>query len=335
VPFESYGVTQGEEVMEGKTAINGKFVGGYVKFNGSVQRVEVRTGISYVSVAQARKNLDIEIPDGTSFDTTVENAKTAWLEKLGRITVTGVNKTDSEHDQRSIFYTALFHSLQYPSDFSEPTTSASGGTRLFYSGYTDSVHTEQDSYYQSWSIWDTYRAEHSLLALLAPERVDSMMRTLLRIFDWTGRLPLWANLVETNIMIATNADVILANALIRGFRGFNVTNAWKAVQIDAYKPPENDTELLYYDREPFLLAKRARALQVIFSMDGWIMTIGLKLQAEHWITRLMTMPVLLWLRTRAIMNLLKNSWRARRITPSCGIQRQNSCRHAIVTVLSP
>ncbi|KAL7893238.1 glycoside hydrolase family 92 protein [Trichoderma sp. SZMC 28014] len=274
VPFESYGVTQGGKVMEGKTSINGKFVGGYVKFNESVQRVEVRTGVSYISVDQARRNLDIEIPDGTSFDTTVENAKAAWLDKLGRITVTGVNKTDSEHDQRTIFYTALFHALQYPSDFSEPTTSASGGTRVFYSGYTDSVHTEQDSYYQSWSIWDTYRAEHSLLALLVPERVDSMMRTLLRIFDWTGRLPMWANLVETNIMIATNADVILANALIRGFRGFNVTNAWKAVQNDAYKPPENDTELLYYDREPFT-PREARAGLTSYLEHGWV-------DNDHW-----------------------------------------------------
>ncbi|EHK50168.1 glycoside hydrolase family 92 protein [Trichoderma atroviride IMI 206040] len=274
VPFESYGVTQGGKVIEGKTTINGKFVGGYVKFNKSVQRVEVRTGVSYISVAQARRNLDTEIPDGSSFDTTVQNAKAAWLDKLGRITVTGVNKTDSEHDQRTVFYTALFHALQYPSDFSEPTTSASGGTRLFYSGYTDSVHAEQDSYYQSWSIWDTYRAEHSLLALLAPERVDSMMRTLLRIFDWTGRLPLWANLVETNIMIATNADVILANALIRGFQGFNVTNAWKAVQTDAYKPPENDTELLYYDREPFT-PREARAGLTSYLEHGWV-------DNDHW-----------------------------------------------------
>jgi predicted alpha-1,2-mannosidase len=112
------------------------------------------------------------------------------------------------------------------------------------------------------------------LALLAPERVDSMMRTLLRIFDWTGRLPLWANLVETNIMIATNADVILANALIRGFRGFNVTNAWKAVQIDAYKPPENDTELLYYDREPFT-PREARAGLTSYLQHGWV-------DNDHW-----------------------------------------------------
>jgi predicted alpha-1,2-mannosidase len=268
-PFESYGVTQGERVTKGQKKISGKFVGGYVRFNESIQRVEVRTGVSYISVDQARKNLDIEIPDGTSFEITVENAKTAWLEKLGLITVTGANKTDAEHDPQTILYTALFHALQYPSDFSEPTTQASGGTRLFYSGYTDSVHLEQDSYYQSWSIWDTYRAEHSLLALLAPERVDSMMRTLLRIFDWTGRLPLWANLVETNIMIATNADAVLANALVRGFKGFNITKAWEAVHADAYNPPENDTELLYYDREPFT-PREVRAGLTSYLEHGWV-----------------------------------------------------------------
>ncbi|RFU80566.1 glycoside hydrolase family 92 [Trichoderma arundinaceum] len=274
VPFESYGVTQAGKVIEGQKVIDGKFVGGYVKFKKSIQRLEVRTGISYVSIDQARKNLDIEIPDGISFETTVENTKAAWLEKLGRISITGTNKTDSEHDPETIFYTALFHSLQYPSDFSEPTTTVQGGTRLFYSGYTDSVHKEQDSYYQSWSIWDTYRAEHSLLTLFAPERVDSMMRSLLRIFDWTGRLPLWANLVETNIMIATNADAVLANALVRGFQDFNVTKAWKAVYADAYDPPENDTELLYYDREPFT-PREARAGLTSYLQHGWV-------DNDHW-----------------------------------------------------
>lgn len=250
-PFTSYGVTYGGGVHHDLTTGNGTHLGAYVKFGNETERVEVRTGVSFVSVEQARKNLDIEIPDGTSFEETVQELKEAWLEKLGRVTIEGANQTEESHDPKTIWYTGLFHALQYPNDFSEPTTSKSGGLRRFYSGYTDSVHEKHDAYYQSWSIWDTYRAEHSLLTLFAPERVNSMLRSLLQIFDWSGRLPMWANVVETNIMIGTHVDAVFANALARGFRQFDITKAWEAVKKNAFEPPEKDEELLYYDREPY------------------------------------------------------------------------------------
>ncbi|KAJ8132997.1 hypothetical protein O1611_g635 [Lasiodiplodia mahajangana] len=268
-PFASYGTTSARNISEGTHDSSGESLGAYVRFSPETTRVEVRTGISFVSIEQARKNLDIEIPDGTPFADTVEQVKAAWLERLGRVTIEGVNSTDDEHDQRTIWYTGLFHALQYPNDFSEPTGRDINSPRVFYNGYTDSVHTSNESYYQSWSIWDTYRAEHSLLTLFAPERVNGMMRSLLSIFDWSGRLPMWANMVETNIMIATNADVVLANALSRGFRSFNISKAWTAVRKDAYEPPERDTELLYYDREPDT-PYEVRAGLTSYMDHGWV-----------------------------------------------------------------
>ncbi len=226
-----------------------------------------------MSVEQARRNLDLEVPDSQTFEATVEKVKSAWLEKLGRISIEGFNRTDADHDPRAVFYTGLFHALQYPSDFSEPTTRAAGGRRRFYSGYTDSVHEAYGAYYQSWSIWDTYRAEHSLLTLLAPERVNDMMRTLLRIFEWSGRLPMWANCKETNIMVGTNADAVLANALARGFADFDVDAAWRAVWKDAFVPPADDTEVLYYDREPGT-SYEARAGLTAYMERGWVSNDG-------------------------------------------------------------
>ncbi|CAG7944319.1 unnamed protein product [Penicillium salamii] len=267
--FTEYGVTNGSSVMKNEAQRHGNFTGAYVKFKNATSRVEVRTGVSYISVAQARKNLELQTPDGHTFEDTVETVKSAWLEKLGRVSIKGVNNTDPENDPRRIWYTGLFHSLQYPSDFSEPTSDKANAPRIFYSGYTDKTHTETDSYYQSWSIWDTYRAEHSLLTIFAPERVNSMMRSLLRIFDWSGWLPMWANLVETNIMIATNADAVLANALQRGFKGFDIQKAWKAVKKDAYTPPDHDTETLYYDREPGT-SYEVRAGLTSYMQQGWV-----------------------------------------------------------------
>lgn len=272
-PFAGYGVANGGDMVDGQRDRHGNFSGAYVKFSKNTPRVEVRTGVSYVSVDQARKNLDLEIPNNKTFESTVEKLKSAWLDRIGRVTIDGVNQTDADHDPRPIWYTGLFHALQYPSDFSEPTSNKPGALRIFYSGYTDSVHTSHDSYYQSWSIWDTYRAEHSLLTLFAPDHVNGMMRTLLRIFDWSGRLPMWANMIETNIMIATNADVVLANVLQRGFRNFDIAKAWEAVRKDAYTPPKRDTELLYYDREPDTPCE-VRAGLTAYMQQGWVSNDG-------------------------------------------------------------
>lgn len=267
--FETYGIARGAELEKGAVQGEGEELGAYVTFKGC-KRVEVRTGVSFVSVEQARRNLDIEAPKSSSFDQAVENVKEAWLEKLGRVTIEGVNKTDADHDPRTIFYTGLFHALQYPSDFSEPMTEDPDGLRTYYSGYTDNVHASKDSYYQSWSIWDTFRAEHSLLTMFAPERVNGMMRSLLQIYDWAGRLPMWANMVETNIMIGTHVDAVLANALSRNFTSFNISKAWEAVEKNAYEPPIDDTKLLYYDRQGHNLPDEVRAGLTTYLEKGYV-----------------------------------------------------------------
>lgn len=266
-PFSSYGVTYGNNITSDASIGKGEHLGAYVRFTSTCKTVEIRTGVSFVSIAQARKNLDLEAPDAISFDQAVSDLKDSWLEKLSRVKISGVNSTDAEHDPRVIWYTGLFHALQYPSDFSEPT--GQGDLKTFYCGYTDSVHITNDSYYQSWSIWDTFRAEHSLLTLFAPERVNSMMRSLVRIYEWSGRLPMWANMVETNIMIGTHVDAVIANALVRGFRGFDVDKAWDGVRKNAFEPPINDTGLLYYDREGYT-PNEARAGLTTYMEKGYV-----------------------------------------------------------------
>jgi putative alpha-1,2-mannosidase len=114
-PFASYGVALGGNTKQGTAIGEGEHLSGYVTFGKDVRKIEVRTGVSFVSVEQARKNLDTEAPDSITFSDAVENLKKAWLEKLGRVTITGYNKTDANHDPRTIFYSALFHALQYPS----------------------------------------------------------------------------------------------------------------------------------------------------------------------------------------------------------------------------
>jgi len=152
-PFASYGITHGAALKANETEGTGEHLGTWVKFESSCNEVEIRTGVSFVSIEQARKNLDIEAPSSVSFDDAVETLKEALLEKLDRVQIEGVNETAAAYDQRTIFYTGLFHGLQYPSDFSEPLETIEGGRRTWYEGYTDQVREDEDSYYQSWSIW--------------------------------------------------------------------------------------------------------------------------------------------------------------------------------------
>lgn len=151
--FASYGIAHGASLEANMTEGTGEHLGAWVRFDSSCNKVEIRTGVSFVSIEQARKNLDIEAPSSVSFDNAVETLKHAWLEKLDRVHIEGVNETADEYDQRTIFYTGLFHGLQYPSDFSEPLEMIEGGRRTWYEGYTDQVREGEDSYYQSWSIW--------------------------------------------------------------------------------------------------------------------------------------------------------------------------------------
>lgn len=80
---------------------------------------------------------------------------------------------------------------------------------------------------------------------------------------------MWANIVETNIMIGTHVDAVLANALKRNFTDFDIPKAWEAVKKNAYEPPLNDTELLYYDREPYT-PDEARAGLTAYKTLGYV-----------------------------------------------------------------
>ena len=208
--------------------------GSYVSFKTTEGEViEARVGTSFISIEQARENLKAEIP-AWDFGAVQKSLRNSWNDKLGRISVEGA--TD---DQRRIVYTGLYHALLYPRVFSEQGR--------YYSAFDDTVHKGES--YNAYSIWDTFRAENSLLTLLAPERVDGMITALLQDFREGGWMPKWPNPSYTNIMIGTHADSLVAEAIRKGFHGFDYNLAWDAVYKDAMTPPDGDTTRRWADRE--------------------------------------------------------------------------------------
>jgi predicted alpha-1,2-mannosidase len=203
------------------------------------QVIEARVGMSFLSIEQARESLHREIPRW-DFSAVQTNLRTEWNRKLSSVEVTGASD-----GQRRIVYTALYHALLYPRVFSEPDAS---GMSHYYSAFDDTVHTGTS--YTAYSIWDIFRAEFSLLTLVAPERIDGMVNALLQNYKEGGWMPKWPNPSYTNIMIGTHADSLVAEAVRKGFHGFDLNLAWDAVYKDAMTPPDGDTTRRWADREP-------------------------------------------------------------------------------------
>ena len=217
-------------------AVSGLHVGSYVTFPSDTREVLVRIGTSFIGVDEARASLEKEIP-GWDLEALEAEGAAAWNTLLGRLDVEGGTAA-----QRRTFYTALYHALLYPRLFSEHGR--------YYSPFDNRVHDGVS--YDDFSLWDTFRAEHPLLTLVVPERANDMVRALVQMGEEGGRLPLWPNPTETNIMIASHADCVIADAFVKGLRGYDVEKAYAAVRKDAMEPPPLDTTTRWADRAPWL-----------------------------------------------------------------------------------
>jgi predicted alpha-1,2-mannosidase len=232
--FVAHGVYVSAALRPGEATAQGSNVGAYVTFEAGDEVIEAAVGTSFISIAQARANLGREIPSW-DFARVRAQLRSLWTRKLGAISIEGASE-----DQRRIFYTGLYHALLYPKLFSE--------YGRYYSAFDDKVHAGVS--YTAYSLWDTFRAENALLTLLAPERIDGMVQALLQDYREGGWMPKWPNPAYTNIMIATHADSVVAEAITKGFHGFDYRLAYEAAFKDAMTPPEGDTTRDWHDRQP-------------------------------------------------------------------------------------
>ncbi|MFI6874328.1 GH92 family glycosyl hydrolase [Streptomyces sp. NPDC050400] len=150
------------------------------------RQVGSSVGLSYTSVDGARLNRKAEQPK--SFGAARSGAHDSWQDELNRMRVAG----GSRADQRT-YYTALYHSLLHPSIGSDVDRR--------YRGFDDKVHRADSTYYQMFSLWDTYRSQNQLVALLHPDKAADMAKSVLRIYQDGGWLPRWGlGGGETNVM---------------------------------------------------------------------------------------------------------------------------------------
>jgi len=224
------------------------------------QPLLLKAGISPVSVDGARRNLERETP-GWEFDGHRRDAATAWERKLQRIRIETPDKA-----RKTVFYTALYHSLLAPTAFNDADASYRGSNGDVQPPAAFQNHTV-------FSLWDTFRALHPLMTLIQAERVDDLVQSMMAVYRESGRLPvwpLWGN--ETDMRVGYHAVPVLADAIFKGLTTVNRGDALEAMKASALqdarglkwlKPPET-RGYIPADREAESVSKTLE-----YAFDDW------------------------------------------------------------------
>jgi predicted alpha-1,2-mannosidase len=229
-PFSEFGIWNNGIISHNEKSIreqsdNNVSLGAYVSFNiNPGEKIKLKIAISYVSNEKAQTNLD----EASSWDfNKIRNrASKIWLNHLNKIVVEGGNEV-----QKTIFYTALYHSLLTPRDLS---------------GENPSPESTVSEYWDYYSIWNTYRTVNPLLMLILPERQTQMIEYILDIYNNRGWLPdTWIAGEYAKTQGGSNADVVITEAILKNIKGFNYDLAYIAMKKNADILSENP---LFYGR---------------------------------------------------------------------------------------
>lgn len=248
-PFESFAVWNDGERVEGATvsAGSGKDAGADINFGNIKGRaVEIKIGISFVSLENARQNLDAEagLPD---FNAVRNAAKSTWETALSKIKI-----QTPDDDIKTIFYTALYHTMIMPTDF----TDVNGE----YLGFKKQVGIAEDFTYRTdMSLWDTFRTAHPLYNLIAPDIQRDCLKSLVRMARVGGTLPRWpSGGGYTGSMFGSPADMVVTESYLKGIRDFEAEEAFgymKKTSMQTVPGADNRPRVDEYNTYGYCLAK--------------------------------------------------------------------------------
>lgn len=225
-PVSSFATYKGKRLQEGVRVQSdeGEKTGALLYFDGAdVKTVQVKIGISFVSCLKAKAHLEKEIA-GSTFDQVLQQAQQSWEVLLKRIQL----DASTPADQLKMFYTALYHTMLMPVDRTGDNP-----------GWT----SDQPYYDDFYAIWDTFRSSNPLITLLSPSREVSIVNALLDIYRREGYMP-DARSGNSNgrTQGGSNAEVLIADAYVKGLKGINYNLALEAMLKDATIPPGGNEE---------------------------------------------------------------------------------------------
>ncbi|MFY1612110.1 GH92 family glycosyl hydrolase [Macellibacteroides fermentans] len=207
--------------------MSGDDVGVWFTYDNEANEViEVKMGVSFVSIENARLNMNTEQPD-FNFDKVSKAAREQWNSDLSRVLVEGGSK-----DEKTIFYTALYHMLIHPNILQD----VNGEYPMMESLKTGKTSGNR---YTVFSLWDTYRNVSQLMTLLFPERQVEIIRTMVDMYKESGWLPKWELFGRETLTMEGDPSIpYIVDAWMRGIRDFDVETAYQAMRKGATTPGE-------------------------------------------------------------------------------------------------
>ena len=206
-------------MMENATKmVVGDSIGTYFSYKfDQPETVEVKIGVSYVSIDNARENLEKETAN-KPFNNIYEETYNSWNDLLSKIKVEG-----GSSDDKVIFYTALYHTLIHPNTLND-----------FNGEYpeikTGKIGKTEGTRYTVFSLWDTYRNLHQLMSLVYPQQQSDMVKSMLDMYDENGWLPKWElNSTETFTMVGDPASIVITDTYLKGIKDFDILKAYNAM----------------------------------------------------------------------------------------------------------
>ena len=225
---------------------------------GNVDCVQLKVALSSVSCENAAMNLDTEIPHW-DFGTVVEASAARWNAQLKKMTVV----TDDETSRR-IFYTALYHTMIAPTLYCDVNGE--------YRGMNDMIYTcPKAANYTTLSLWDTYRTLHPLMTLMQPDMVDKTVNSMISIYRQQDKLPIWPLMSgETNQMPGYSSVPVIADAILKGFNGFDVEEAFRAMKATAtYRKQKGVPYVMEKGYIPADRIHEATSIAMEYAVDDW------------------------------------------------------------------
>jgi predicted alpha-1,2-mannosidase len=236
-------VVAAAKVLPGCREMEGKHLGFFSDFatvEGEV--VLLKAGISFVSVAGARANLEHDIA-GWNFDHVRQQARNSWAQALAGVAIEGGSDA-----QREAFATALYHTMIDPRAFSDQNGQ--------YLGADQQIHQTKDFTYRTiFSGWDVFRSQYPLLTIIRPDVVNDTVNSLMQQAELSGNgfLARWEFLgVESGCMIGDPAVSVFADAYRKGIRGYDVQKAYQLCRASVLGPKRRRGNLEAYEKLGFV-----------------------------------------------------------------------------------
>ena len=222
-PSSEKGTWIKDKILKSSHQAFGSSSGAYFTFD-TDKEVNYRIAVSYVSIENAKENLRSNSLEG-GFSSYKEKAEKAWDRSLSKISITTSNK-----ERRTQFYTHLYHALIHPNIVSDENGE--------YMGADFKIHKSKNAeQYSSFSVWDTYRTQAQLLAMLYPDESSDMMQSLVNFAEQSGGFGRWilAN-IETGIMHGDPTPTLIANSYVFGATNFDLKKAYQFMNSGATIP---------------------------------------------------------------------------------------------------